>query len=280
MQNNVHSSDTEISLAELWHILVRHKGWVVGIPLLAVIAAINVLIVMKPQWQAKALVQIGQARKLTPIESVANVMGRIKDDGFQQTVVTSIGLPLNSPSATLFQDSLKIDSVPNSADMIQISLRGYSREQAKQFLEATFSILRKIHDQIAAPTTLLLKQRIAQVDRQIAQMRAEGENLAKLPNDKKNSASGELFQERILRDYLMVQRDAELNDALRVQKNYEDQLSRTYPTSITGTVYVSPRPVAPKKALIIALAGIPGLLIGMFVAFIIDGFQTRNSGAK
>ena len=52
--------DDEISLREIWQVLVRYKWLVLGMPAIAVAAAIVVSFLMKPVWEATAVVQVGQ----------------------------------------------------------------------------------------------------------------------------------------------------------------------------------------------------------------------------
>lgn len=42
----------EVSLLEIWQVLVRHKKWVLGIPVLALIAAAAVSVLIPPVWEA------------------------------------------------------------------------------------------------------------------------------------------------------------------------------------------------------------------------------------
>lgn len=279
MQNHTAIPDDEISLADLWQILVRHKGWVIATPLLAVIAAVVAVIFIKPQWEATAAIQIGavgQAGQV--IEPSARVVARVNLKSFEDAVLASLGLSgQKTPEAKLFRSSLKVKALPNT-DLIEIKVRGYSRESAKRSTEATVDYLRRIHQGMAAPTVQRMKQLLAQVEREIAQTRAEREKALKVMDLKDKAITEASFMRNIVLANIMVQRDNELRGLEQAKTDYEEQLDpmRTYPTSYIEKISVSEGPVAPKKSLIVLLAGVLGLFAGVMAAFLGNAFQPHK----
>ena len=279
MQNHPTASDGEISLLDLWQILLRRKWWVLGAPLLAVVAAAVAVTFMKPQWEATAAIQIGavgQAGQV--IEPPARVVARVNLKSFEDAVLASLGLSgQKTPEAKLFRSSLKVKALPNT-DLIEIKVRGYSRESAKRSTEATVDYLRRIHQGMAAPTVQRMKQLLAQVEREIAQTRAEREKVLKIMDLKDKAITEASFMRNIVLANIMVQRDNELRGLEQAKTDYEEQLGpmRTYPTSYIEKISVSEGPVAPKKALIVLLAGVLGLFVGVMAAFLGNAFQARK----
>ena len=164
MQNHPTAPDDEISLLDLWQILLRRKWWVLGAPLLAVIAAAVAVTFMKPQWEATAAIQIGVVGQAV-IEPSARVVARVNLKSFEDAVLASLGLlGQKTPEAKLFRSSLKIKALPNT-DLIEIKVRGYSRESAKRSTEAAVNYLNRIHQGMAAPTVQRMKQLLAQAER-------------------------------------------------------------------------------------------------------------------
>lgn len=273
------SPDDEISLFELWQTLVRHKWWVLGIPLLAVIAAAVAVTLMKPQWEATAAIRIGavgQAGQV--IEPPAQVVARVNLKSFEDAVLASLGLSgQKTPEAKLFRSSLKAKALPNT-DLIEIKVHGYSRESAKRSTEATVDYLHRIHQGMAAPTVQRIKQLLAQVEREIAQTRVEREKALKIMDLKDKTITEARFMGNIVLTNIMVQRDNELRGLEQAKTSYEEQLDpmRTYPTSYIEKISVSEGPVAPKKSLILVLAGMLGLFVGVMAAFLGNAFQARK----
>lgn len=280
MQNHPTApDDDEISLFDLWQILLRRKWWVLGIPLLAVIAAAVAVTLMKPQWEATAAIRIGavgQAGQV--IEPPAQVVVRVNLKSFEDAVLASLGLSgQKTPEAKLFRSSLKVKALPNT-DLIEIKVHGYSRESAKRSTEATVDYLHRIHQGMAAPTVQRMKQLLAQVEREIAKTKAEREKALKIMDLKDKAITEARFMGNIVLTNIMIQRDNELRGFEQAKMGYEEQLDpmHTYPTSYIEKISVSEEPVAPKKALIVVLAGVLGLFVGVMAAFLSNAVQTRK----
>lgn len=276
MQNHPTAPDDEISLLDLWQILLRRKWWVIGAPLLAVVAAAVAVTFMKPQWEATAAIRIGAVGQV--IEPSARVVARVNLKSFEDAVLASLGLSgQKTPEAKLFRSSLKVKALPNT-DLIEIKVRGYSQESAKRSTEATVDYLRRIHQGMAAPTVQRMKQLLAQVELEITQTRAEREKMLKIMDLKDKAITEASFMRTIVLGNSMVQRDNELRGLEQAKTGYEEQLDpmRTYPTSYIEKISVSEGPVAPKKALIVLLAGVLGLFFAVMAAFLGNVFQARE----
>jgi uncharacterized protein involved in exopolysaccharide biosynthesis len=284
MQNHPATPDDEITLFDLWQILVRRKWLVLATPLLAVIAAMVAVILIKPQWEATAAIrvgavgQVGQVGQVGPaIEPVERAVERMKLKSFKDAVLSDLGYPLDekNPEAGLYRGSLTAKALPNT-DLIEISVRGYSRDGARRSAEVTVFYLQKIHDQLAAPTVQRLRQLLVQAEREITQAKAEREKVLKISGLKDEGG----FMENVVLANIMIQRDGELRELEKTKMLYEEQLGplRTYPTSLIERISVSENPVAPKKSLIILLVGIFGLVLGVMLAFLSNALQLNRRG--
>ena len=277
MQRTVTPND-EISLIDLWQILIRHKGWVLGTPLLAVIAAVVAVFLMKPQWEAAAVVQVGAVGQAGPvgqaeqevqlIEPVVAAMERMKHKAFEDAVLTEV---------PLVRGSLTVKALPHT-DMIQITVRGYSQRDAKRSAEATASHLRKVHDKVAAPKIRRLKQRLAQVEFEIDRTKAEREMIFKMSGLKAKMIAEEGFMDNLTLANIMIERYSDLRELEHAKLFYAEQLDpmRTYPTSLIEEISVSEKPVSPKKARNILLVGILGLILGVIGAFLSDAVRLNQ----
>ncbi|HUX65241.1 Wzz/FepE/Etk N-terminal domain-containing protein [Sulfuricella sp.] len=274
-------SPDEISLLEIWQVLVRQKKWVIGIPVLALIAAAAVSALIPPVWEATLVGQIGQIGQVGQqlIEPVARVVERIKQKPFQGEVLVSMGIPKDEENSKgkLYRDSIKVQILPNT-DLIEIKVRGYSREEAKRNAEATIGRLSKLHEELAQPTIQRLTQQMERLKQQINESREERESLKNTQPNKSKTDSGGRFMESIIQANILVQRDGELRNLEQLKLSYEEQLSplRTYPTARIDSTYVSEKPVAPKKGLIVVLSGVLGLMAGIFAAFVLNAIQARK----
>ena len=257
MQNNCDTSDDEISLSELWQGLVRYKWWVAGVPIATMVVAFLVTNLIKPQWEAVALVQIGQVGGAL-VESADRAVERMKQTSFQW-------------------GAIKVKAVPNVTDLIEISVRGYSREEAKAKIEATVAYLRAIHDRMAAPTIERLKQQLVRVKQQLESARVARDSLTRIAELRQQPHSGDRFMANVELANITLKRDAELRDLEQAKVTVEEQLrSNTYPTSLFDKVFVGGKPVAPKKLLATGLSGLVGLIVGMLAAFALNSVRARS----
>jgi len=115
-----------------------------------------------------------------------------------------------------------------------------------------------------------MRHLLAQVEREITQTKAEKDKTLKIAGLKDKAIAEARFMENVVLANIIIQRDGELRELEQAKTFYEEQLSplRTYPTSLIERISVSENPVVPKKAMIILLVGIFGLILGVMLAFL------------
>ncbi|MFA7399569.1 MAG: Wzz/FepE/Etk N-terminal domain-containing protein [Sideroxydans sp.] len=270
--------DNEITLHEIWGVTTRHRFLVISFPVIAIVIALIVTSVLKPQWEAVALIRIGQiGSKQQLIEPTARAIERIKLEDFKISVLSKLGLPTNRENAEseLYLDKLKIE-VAAASDLIRITTRGHSPEQAKQFAEATLSTIAEQHAELAEPSIKRLTEHIRQLRKELA-LETSQQEIAKRALAK-NLDSQDKFMANVVLANAIYQRDEGIRSLKSELQNSEEQLDplKTYPTSFLQGVYVTDKPVMPAIKWIIPLAGIFGLLAGLFIAFLLHGLRTPN----
>lgn len=291
---DIHASETsEIGLSELWQLLIQYKGLVLGAPILCITIAFVITSMLKPQWEAIAVLQTGKVvqKGMTeangaviwnrePIESASHVFERIKLKQFQNDVLNRCATFDREKSAEiLYHDSLKARVLAN--DLIEIKVRGYSREEARYLTESTVNCIRKIHDGLTKPTVQRLNQQLIQIRRQIEKIHNRQSNLLKA--DLKNTSSpGEQYIHQIFTANVISQQDHDLQILEQIRTTYEEQLFVLYsnPTKLIGDVFVENKPVAPKKVLIIMTVGLISLFFSLFVAFFMRAVNAKKNSEK
>jgi hypothetical protein len=283
MQNQPTTPNDEINLFDLWQILVLRKWWVLITTFLAMVAAVVAVILIKPQWEATATIrigvvgQVGQSGKI--IEPIARVVARMQLRPFEDAVLANLAPSERNKSETaLYRDSIEVNGLPDP-DLIEIKVRGYSRESAERYTEATVNHLSKLHEEMAASTRERMTQLLTRTKREIAQTEAEREKMHKLTDLKEKILDDAHYLENImLANIMTIQQDRELRALEQTKTEYEEQLGplRTYPTSLIERISVSEKPVAPNKPLIIFLAGVLGLFLGIIAAFLSNNAQARK----
>lgn len=268
-----------INLRDLWRVLVKHKKWVLGIPVLSVLIAFISVSLMKPVWEASAAIQGGRVNQVS-IEPAARSIERMKLKTFGDAVLTELKISLDedNPQARLYRNSLNL-KVLGSTDLIRLQVRAYSRQEAISGIEATVNQLRKIHQQMAESSLSLLRQQLAKLKKDIQQVQEERDGLDNL---RLKEGPGYRFTDKITLSQMLHSKNAELRGFEDRRFALEEQLGpgRTYATSLLDRVYAGEKPVPPQKLLVLVLSAVAGLLIGMLVAFLLNYIKSATPIAE
>lgn len=264
--------DDEVSLQDLWKILLRYKMWVIGFPLLVMIFAAATTPLIKPKWEAMALVRIGTVGQgvqtgqgvwtgQQTIEPAAQVVERTKLTAFRNAVLFNLGLPIDSENhdAKLYRDSLQVKAL-RSNEAIEVRVQGFSQANALRYLEATIDILHKSHNERAAPEINRMHRVLQSIDKKISQFTLLRDKFERLLG---SQTAG--FMENIVLTNNIVKLDEMLLNLKTTKDYYEFLLSpmQTFPTAIIDKVSLYLPSVAKKKIQIILMAGVFGLIVGV-----------------
>lgn len=257
----------EIYLIDLWRILRREWRWCLLPLLLALALAALFLHGATRQWQATAWVQVGEfgptpAGRDPKLEPFQRVIDRIKTRQFQEQVLHSAGVASDSRQAALYRDSLKLDPDPY-ANLIQLTLRAQSPQQARQLATATIAQLQALHRRIQAGPLQQASARLQELAADIAATQAERERLLQQQREGRGSV-----EQQLLGNMLLSEKTSTLR-GLKAER--EDLLGRlggryTYDTSAPWDTYVPPRAAFPNPVLVLAAALLAGLGGGVLAA--------------
>jgi hypothetical protein len=154
--------------------------------------------------------------------------------------------------------------------LVELRAIGRTPEVAKKKAEVSIARLAAVHQEMAAPPLAKMNSELKILREKLVISESENVRLSKLAS----TAGG--LEERLSQTALM--------NAVRDMKNAELRsnvlaletamtVPATQPTKAFEEVYVSARPVAPKKSLLLALGTIGGLLAGVLWVFIADAWR-------
>lgn len=273
-----------VSFEDGVNFLRRHVGKIIGAGLVGAGIGLGLTFVIPKQWEATAIIQVGQVANdtanPTQIETTARTMERLKLNQFEDRILTGLGLPLEvgeSRSTDLFRNSSQILLLRNS-DLIQISARGHSPEEARRFTQAYCNELISVHAALAKPTLDKLGADLAEVQASLITEENRRKQLASLLDARGRAGIAGKFSENVLLNDIANDNDKQLRQ-LRLHKNsVEEKLSpeRTFNTRILGAVDVTRRAIYPKKAIFT----IAGLMVGLFFALMLGLWIDRRGGLQ
>jgi uncharacterized protein involved in exopolysaccharide biosynthesis len=266
--------DNELSLIDLVVFVRKNLRALLGGALTGGILGLALAFILPAQWEANALIRIGQLGNAgnagRPVEPLLQVVDRIKNKSFQIDVLKSLDTvsSVENIKATNFNDALK--SKLEKSELISLALRGSSPNEVKRNMNAVITQLKKTHIKMAAPIIDRWHQELASIDLELNQSKAEAERFKKIMDGRPGSLSEKSFSQAVLLSNILIAREGELR-SLRDHKHIlEEQLSpeQTFDTDILGQVEVSTKPVFPKKSLF-AVAGLfIGLLLGILFSML------------
>jgi len=244
------------------------------------VLGLAVTFILPAQWEASTLIRIGQLGNAgavgNAIEPSLQTVDRVKGKSFQNDVLRNLGLMTgeDDSNANVFRDTLKVKL--EKSELLNLTLRGMSPDEAKLHMDAVVNELKKIHTRISVPTISRWHQELASIERELKQANTEAERLAKSLDGRSDSFNDRNFSQAALLSNILIARQGELR-AFRDRKlELEERLSpeRTYATDVLGRIEISTKPVFPKKSLF-TLAGLfTGLFFGVLLSIL------RSSGSR
>ncbi|WP_017171267.1 Wzz/FepE/Etk N-terminal domain-containing protein, partial [Xanthomonas phaseoli] len=159
----MHQHD-EIYLIDLWRILRREWRWAAAALLVVLGLTFAFTRLAKPQWEATAWIQVGEigptpAGRDPKVEPFQRVIDRMKTRLFQDAVLRQAQVPLDGRAAQLYRGSLKPDPDPY-ANLIGVTIRAESAQQARTLAMATVTQLRMLHGDTNAAALELARARL------------------------------------------------------------------------------------------------------------------------
>lgn len=271
----------ELSLHDLVAFIRRNLGTLLGGALIGGVLGLAMAFIQPLQWEASTLIQVGQLGNAggvgNAIEPPLRVVDRIKNRSFQNDVLRNLGLMTDEDDSTakVFRDTLKVKL--EKSELLNLTLRGMSPDEAKLHMSAVVNELKKIHARISVPTISRWHQELASIERELKQANTEAEGLAKSLDSQSNLINDKNFSQVALLSNILIMREVELREFHDQKRMLEERLSpeRTFDTNVLGRIEISTKPVFPKKSLYILAGLVTGLLLGALL-LILRSVGSRN----
>jgi uncharacterized protein involved in exopolysaccharide biosynthesis len=264
-----------VDLRELWKRLRKKKKFILLFTLTCMVLALLYIMWAKPVYEVKAMIEIGKIDARTkneaPIDNTEDIKQKLeyiygikskKKRDFPR--LKSISIPKKSKSVF----SLTVEGTSNQSSVKKI-------DEIIKKLEATYAKKTEAYIDVQNALIALTKKDIKRTQKIVDDIKntLTDYNIKILNITKKDAALAGLYTIQISQNQARLQ-ELESRISQLKSKVFNLQLSIT-PLRITqthkiGSVEVLDKPVRPKKALIMLVAFITGLMISIFLVFFFD----------
>jgi uncharacterized protein involved in exopolysaccharide biosynthesis len=296
MNENDMIQEEEISLFDLWDKLRAGWRYVAGGTAIGLLGAGLALVLIQPKYEAVAVVQVGQTGQVgqvaqvglvgqvttLPVEPTQLSVERMKTPTFQMAVAQDAGIQdwidALRRSATAGSDylSLQVSKATigqNAAPLIELRAKADSIENARKIAEVAILELRKRQSEIAKPAIDRMQADLAIAKEKRQRAEEDLGSLSKLVATA--GIKDDRFTQLSLMNSLRLQKESELFFQRQLVAALEGALGppATQPAKAVEPVFVSEKPVSPKKALLLALGLVGGFLAGIVAVFVVDAWR-------
>lgn len=298
-------ADDEISLYDICEKL--RSGWrfVIGGAVLGGVGAGMALLILPPKFEAVVVVQVAQVGQVgqagqaglagqtasVPVEPAAQAVERMKSPAFQMKVAKLAGVQewvddlARSAGATTKYITLQIVKAtatpgPGGAPLIELRASGQSPEVAKKIAEASISELAKRQLELAKPSIDKMQLDLKFAKENLISIESELKNIHKLVT--KIVVKDDSFSHLSLMTAIKGNKELELFKLHQVINSLESALAVPYtqPAEALEDIFVTDKPVSPKRGLFLALGLIGGLFSGVLFVFFVDAWRRAKQSRK
>jgi len=266
-------NEEEIDLRELINVLLKRKWLIIGIFLIAVITAAIISYFVLPQtYSSSATFMIAQING-TPVYEASDIESKIKSDNIIQKVIDGLNLDTSTGSV---MNSIKIENTDRSK-YIKITSQSDSSEKARDIVLSVIDQFIEENQEYYLERIRVLEEEKELLERQVAMERDKVDEAEKLRLDIIDS-EGLSLTEKQIQINLLLNYSTEIrehyNDLVEQLYTLEDHIINSNNFEIINYPSINDKPIKPNKKLNIAIAGVLGLFMGIFIAFFAEFWQS------
>lgn len=262
--------EDEIDLRDIFRVLWKRRLLIIGVFVVAVLVAGAISFAMPPAYKISSIIEMGNFAD--PVyTSQAAAKSIMLSDEFLLEVFEQISLNATVGEFSAFKGSVIVEPVKGSDRLIEISIETPKRQEGLKAVEKiVWLYANRSEDRYNEQKKILLDQlavaqeRLDVTDMEINQTR---EALTGIQDSSGSSeVQGEMQFSRTLDrlNSMETQRITMIDHSQDLQK----QLVLLRHLDVIQPAREPVSPIGPRKALIVAIAGMLGLMVGIFAAFL------------
>ena len=267
-------STDEFDLLDLVNFMRRNFIYMLWGALLGLAIGGLLVVLLPKQFEATALVKIGETANVNAtgivtgsmIEPSLQVVDRIKSRSFQDDVLNTLNISVDDDDSALvkqFRNSLKVKL--EKSELISLSVNANSRTQANALMQGVVNQLNKVHYKMSYPTISRLKLELDSVNNEIKLADEEVKHFSKVLETQSDKITDMKFSQAVLLNSIRMSKAQDYRNFRDNKRMLEEKLSteRNFPTHVLGRIEVTNKPVFPKYSIFIPA----GLFLGLFASF-------------
>ena len=256
--------DDEISLIELWQILARRKAFILACFILCLAGGAAFAFLKAPVYEASVKLRIGQvkgddAAPPVMLENADELSSRIL---VQYGEDVAAGIKRERPFITTASVQKGVTTT------VQLTAEGDTPEDAARLLEDVAKGVQKTHTTMFEDNLKPIAERLKSLNEQRTALQQQYADLTQLAEQLKERDNVQASLLMIERSPITDSLDKQATERLRLTQQMTPPATR--PTELIGEITAPAKPSKPKKALVLALAAVLGLMGGVMLAFIAE----------
>jgi len=277
--------EEEIDLREYINVLLKRKGIIILIFLIAVItAALVSYFALSPVYQSSTVFSIALIDNRPPTTIVAQIENNVPIIKISESLeVINSNLILDEvikrSDLNITSDQLKtrieVENLKNT-NFIKVSVKADSPEKAKELAENIVKVFIEKNQNKYTEKTKIIEERIKILEQEIV---VSEKSIREIENAmKKVSASKDLSEaERYFQTSSLLNLSSNeknlYNNSIYQINTLQERLNNCEDFKIINYAHLPTAPIKPNKKLNILIAGVLGLFVGVFVAFFMEFWQ-------
>ncbi len=251
--------EVAVSLHDVWRVLVDRRRLIVATFAVVVAAGLGYVFVKSPVYEASARIRVGQVAGTGLIETVEVLSSRLMAK-YGEIVATGV----KRPRPFL----VRAEAPRGVSGVIDLVAEGDTPADAVAMLERIHADIRVLHDGTYRRGVALLDEALRNIDERRAALQKQLDESAVLLEQlgRRDVAQASLVMlERSHMAALITELDAE-----KPRLAQKLLLPQTAPTELVEPITAPASPSAPRKALIVVLSVVLGLIAGVMLALVAD----------
>ena len=264
--------EEEIDLREYVNVLLKRKGIIIIIFLIAIItAALVSYFTLSPVYQTSTVFSVAKIDGRAVI-NITEALEIIKSNVVLDEVINRMGL---KETAKQLSSQITTESIKGT-NFVKVLVAADSPEKAKSLVKNIIEVFIKQNQVEYQEQVKLIEDRLKALEEQIAEFEKNIQEIEKAK--KKIAVTEELsegerqFQTSLLLSSSVTERSS-YNNLTNQANNLKASLKSCEDFKIINYAQLPTAPIKPNTKLNILIAGVLGLFVGIFVAFFLEFWQ-------